>query len=217
MGILKLEENFSKDFFKLSENLKELFESMIKHGKIDLDKNEVSKAILIRLKYYYDYQDEIKKFLNKKRAPSAADFFVETIVFYLKVIFKIYELPLQVYSEKPIRRGSIQPDISIWNEKGEVVAIIECKTQLGWERYIWKKDFIKREKTLKKYFPGASAFLIVLTSSNWSGFRKDVDVGKKFFCLSNVWPTNINLNKLEDCLLNPIEPLISYFIKKYKI
>jgi len=218
MGILKLEKNFSKNYKALSNELNKLSDNIINHGKVDLNSNEISKAILVRLKYYYNHQNAIKKLLNKRYASPAADFFVETIAFYLNAVFKIYKMPLEVHSERQIKRkrNSIRPDISIWRDDTEVVAIIECKTQLGWNRHAWKSNFSERENKLKKEFPNASAFLIVLTSLNWPGFGEDKNVGKKYFCLSNVWPTDINIDKLDDYLLNPIEPIICNLIKKYK-
>jgi len=57
---------------------------------------------------------------------------------------------LEVHSERQIikKRGSIRPDISIW-KKNEVISIIECKTQLGWNRNKWEEDFQKRELKFK--------------------------------------------------------------------
>lgn len=56
-----------------------------------------------------------------------------------------------------------------------------------------------------------------MTSLNWPGFGEDKNVGKKYFCLlKNVWPTDINIDKLEGDLLNSIEPIICNLIKKYK-
>lgn len=216
MEILKLEKIFSENYKALSNELNKLSDNIINHGKVDLDNNEISKAILIRLKYYYDHQNAIKKLLNKRYASPAADFFVETITFYLNAVFKIYKIPFEVHSERQIKRkrNSIRPDISIWRGDAEVVAIIECKTQLGWNRHDWKINFSERENKLKKEFPNASAFLIVLTSLNWPGFGEDKEVGKKYFCLLDVWPTNVNIDKLD--LLNPIEPIICDLIEKYK-
>ena len=215
MNILDLEEDFSKKYIKLFNNLNKLLDEIVKYGRVDLKNNNVSKAILIRLKYYYDYQDNIKTLLNKRNAPSTADFFVGTVVFYFKAVFRIYNLPFEVYSEREIiqKKGAIRPDISIWLGNN-IVAIIECKTQLGWSRNDWKIDFIEREKKLKKEYPEALAFLLVVTSLNWGGFGNDNNVGKKYFCLSNEWPSKIDLNRLDSYLLNPIEPILIHFIEK---
>ena len=219
MSILDLEREFSKNFSALSSEFKRLFDSITEEGKVDLKHNEISKSILVRLKCYYDYQDALKSLLNKRYAPPAADFFVETVVFYLGAVFKIYNVPLEVWSERQIekKRGSIRPDISIWRSGSEVVGIIECKTQLGWKRDSWESDFSERENVLRGRFPKASAFLIVMTSLNWPGFGQDENVGRKYFCLlDDVWPNKINLDKPGDKLLNPIEPMISYLVTNYK-
>jgi hypothetical protein len=201
----------------LSSEFERLFDRITKEGEVDLKDREISKSILVRLKYYYDYQDVLKSLLNKRYAPSAADCFVETVVFYLRAVFKIYDVPLEVWSERQVekKRGSMRPDISIWRNDTEVVGIIECKTQVGWNRDNWEKDFSERENELRETFPEAVAFLVVLTSANWAGFRTDKNVGKKYFCLlDDVWPTQLNLDRLD--VLNPIEPMIAYFVTNYR-
>lgn len=219
MNILDLEKKFSIKYIELSNSLKKLSDEILKYGEVDLKNNDVSKAILIRLKYYYDSQQILKDILNKKYASPAADFFVETVAFYLKVIFQVYNLPLEVHSERNIRkkRGSIRPDISIWLNDN-LIAIFECKTQLGWNRDKWESDFKEREERLNREFPEAQAFLLVATSLNWGGFsQQDENLGRKYFCLSSEWPNKIDINKLDNYLLNPIDELIlSFFIKKYK-
>lgn len=77
--------------------------------------------------------------MNKKLAPVAADFFVETILFYLKLILDKYKKNYEVFSERQIKhhQSYIKPDISIW-DNDKVIAIIECKTNLGWNRKGWE-------------------------------------------------------------------------------
>ena len=113
-------------------------------------------------------------------------------------------------------RGAIRPDISVW-KNNKVVAIIECKTQLGWNRTRWEKDFRKRESKLKDKFPHAKAFLVVLTSKNWPGFPDDNrKVGKQYFTLSNTWPTNIRGDRVNSVIMNPIENLFKRIISGCK-
>jgi len=103
--------------------------------------------------------------------------------------------------------GAMKPDISVWKDD-QVIAIVECKTNLGWNRKNWKKDFLKREKDLKKYFPKAKAFLLVLSSKSWSGFpEKDDRVGKQFFALSSECMRKIGVQPLENVIENKIEGL----------
>lgn len=177
--------------------------------KVDLNltEKEISTAILLRLKAYYDSQVKIKEFLGKRYIAAGADFFVETILFYLKLILEKTAPDFQVFSEKSIkqRRGSLRPDISIW-KCNEVKAIIECKTQLGWNRDRWEEDFKKREDQLRKSYPNAKAYLLVMTLANWAGFGINCNVGKKYFVLSKCWPTDIN-EDIKDVIVNPFEVL----------
>lgn len=66
---------------------------------------------------------------------TASDFFVEAIIFYLKLILEKNKIDYEVHSERQIRqkRGAIRPDISVW-KKDKVIAVLECKAQLGWNR-----------------------------------------------------------------------------------
>ena len=171
MSLLEFEKKYWESLDNQHEQLVSLYEEIKLNALVSLEKREITKAILLRMKAYYDTQNKIKEFLNKRYLPAASDFFVETITFYLKVIFDIKNVGLEVHSERQIRpkRGAIRPDISIW-KNDEVVAIIECKTQLGWNRNKWEEDFQNRESKLKKEFPNANAFLVVMTSENWSGF-----------------------------------------------
>jgi hypothetical protein len=215
MSILEFEKSYSKVLNKQYKQLEMLYEKIISRGKINLDGRDVTKAILFRMKAYYEFQNRIKKLLNKRYSPAASDFFAETVSFYLKAILETYNTGLKVYSERQIRpkKGAIRPDISIWRGD-EVSAIIECKTQLGWNRDKWEDDFRGREEKLKKEFPKARAFLVVLTSENWPGFSPgDKKVGKQYFTLSSVWPTKISDDTIGTVIINPIEDLFKSILK----
>lgn len=214
MSLLEFERRYWESLDNQYKQLVNLYEEIRSNVPISFEKREITKAILLRMKAYYDTQNKIKKFLNKRYLSAASDFFVETIAFYLKVIFNIKNIGLEVHSERQIRprRGSIRPDISIWKNE-EVVAIIECKTQLGWNRDKWEEDFIKRESKLKDEFPNAKAFLVVMTSENWSGLPDDnKKVGEQYFTLSSTWPTNISADKIDNVIMDPIEDLFKIIL-----
>ena len=201
------------DKFNLSINdnytqLIESYENIIHNYTFDLSKIEVTEAILIRLKSYYQTQEKIKLFLEKRYLTAGADFFVESVLFFTKLFLKTSGSALEVHSERQIKkeRNSIRPDISIW--KGdELVAIIECKTQLGWNRNNWENDFIERESKLKKDFPDAKSFLLVMTGSNWPGFIGNPNLNISYFCiLKDIWPINYDNHSQ---ILSPIEGLLS--------
>jgi adenosine deaminase len=61
------------------------YSDILENYNFDLTKNEISDAILDRIKCYYLTQNDIKIFLNKRYQAAGADYFVETVLFYLQV------------------------------------------------------------------------------------------------------------------------------------
>ena len=164
----------------------------------------------MQLKSFFLTQEQIKRSLQKVYAAPAADFFTETVCFFLKVALEKLDSSLSVASEKAVERkkGSMRPDISVW--RGDtVIAAVECKTQLGWNRDGWLQDFEAREKRLKEQSPNARLFLLVMTGSNWPGFGKDRRVGKQFFVLLNkIWPNEFEVSEsVNENIVHPIERL----------
>jgi len=216
MSLLEFEKKYWKSLNNQHKQLMNLYKEIKADASISLEERDITKAILLRMKAYYDTQNKIKEFLNKRYLSAASDFFVETIVFYLKVILEIEDIGLEVHSERQIRqkKGAIRPDISVW-KNNKVVAIVECKTQLGWNRDKWEEDFKKRETKLKHEFQNAKAFLVVMTSKNCSGFPGgNKKVGEQYFTLSPIWPKNISLDKIDNVIMNmnPIEDLFKKII-----
>lgn len=210
MNVIALEKKYGASFNDHFSSLELLFKELTELSNIDFENQEISKAILIRLHSWYTWQNRIKKLLNKRYMPPGSDFFVETILFYLQTIFSIYNIDLEIHSERLVKskNESIRPDISIW-DGDSVLAIIECKTQLGWNREGWKKAFAERQQKIKRLFSQARVFLVVMSSVNWSGFGEDRRVGKNLFALYNVWPSEVDFDtKLDRYINNPIEPLI---------
>lgn len=182
-------------------------------ANIDLQGYDISTAVLLRLKSFLETQDVIKSNLKKVYAAPAADFFVETVVFYLQVVLAKLAPDLRVESEKNIVRmqGSMRPDISIWRQD-QVVAAIECKTQLGWNRDGWLHDFEDRESRLKVEFRSANLFLLVMTGRNWPGFGDDSRVGNQFFVLLNDTSPRDFIESSVSQIKSRIEVLISSLV-----
>ncbi len=218
MSLLNFERNYWENLNNQFNQLVNLYDEIRSNVSISLDEREITKAIILRMNAYYATQNKIKNFLNKRYISAASDFFVETIVFYLKLILDKNHIDYEVHSERQIKpkRGAIRPDISVWKDD-EVVFIIECKTQLGWNRHNWEKDFQEREIRLKGEFSNAKAFLLVMTSRNWSGFPDDdKKVGKQYFTLSSKWPTNISEDSIDEVIMNPIEDLFKQILSTAK-
>jgi len=209
MNIIKLENKYLRSLSNQYKKLIALYDDIKSEVHVSLKKRDITKAILLRMKAYYETQNKIKEFLNKRYVSAASDFFVESILFYLKLILDIKNKNFEVHSERKIKpkRGTIRPDITVW-KKDKVIVIIECKTQFGWNRYGWEEDFKKRELKLNEEFPNAKAFLVIMTSENWPGIPdNNKNVGEKYFTLSNIRPTNISPNNLDSVIINPIENL----------
>jgi len=153
---------------------------------------------------------KLKKFWISKSHKQVQIFFVEAILFSLKLFNEVEGLKLEVASERAIqrKRNAIRPDISIW--RGDtLLAAIECKTQLGWRRHDWTFHFDEREKKLKEIFPTATMFLLVMTGCNWPGFGNDPRSGKQMLCLlKDLWPTQIPKSFDPLILETPIERLL---------
>lgn len=187
-------------------------------AKVDLQGDDISRAILLRLKSFLETQDSIKVQIQKKYAAPTADFFVESVVFYLKVALALLAPDLCVFSERSIvqKKGSLRPDISVWRQD-QLVAAIECKTQLGWNRKGWLPDFEEREFRLTAEFPNSKLFLLVLTGKNWPGFGENLRVGKQFFImLKDTWPRDF-IETSSSQLKDRVEVLISTLIAHAEI
>lgn len=206
-NLIDLDKEYNQAITDIFKKMKAVYEKVPTEYKFDLNKTEISEAILLRLKAYYITQNEIKLLLDKRYLAAAADFFVESTLFFLKLYFKTEKLGLEAHSERQVmkKRNSIRPDISIWRGD-EIVATIECKTQLGWNRQNWEKEFWDRHERLKNDFPNAKSFLLVMTGQNWSGFGSNSKLNDCFFCLLNdIWPsTYVDSHQI----LTPIEGLI---------
>jgi len=197
---------YNKCIYSTAKELERSYKLIENSYRFDLSKSEITEAIIERLKMYYITQGKIKAFLEKRYLAPAADYFVESVLFFLKLYLAASETKLEAHSERQINKtkNAIRPDISVW--KGDkVIAIIECKTQLGWNRDNWEEQYKMRDKVLKNSFPKAKSFLLVMTGINWGGFGEHRLLGKKYFCLlSNIWPLEY---KGEFQILTPIEDL----------
>jgi hypothetical protein len=205
-NLTHFDSEYNKSISDTFEKLKAVYSNINNNYRFDLSNTEITEAILNRLKIYYETQNNIKTFLDKRYLAAGSDFFVESTLFFLKLYFKSQGDILQAHSERQIKqkRNAIRPDISIWKDN-EVIAIIECKTQLGWNRHNWEQQYVDRDKKLQADFPNAKSFLLVMTGLNWSGFGDNSKLSENYFCLLNdIWPNNYS-DKSQ--IFTPIEKL----------
>jgi hypothetical protein len=214
MGLTESEKEYIDIYKSQSAALENAFKKATA-SNLTLYSNEFIQCLIQRMKAYYETQNNIKRFLNKRYAAPAADYFVESVLYFLKLALEISNSKLEAHSERQIKRSrnSIRPDISIWKDDS-VVSIIECKTQLGWNRSNWESDFKKREQKLRNYFPQANAYLLVMTGNNWGGFSQENISSKKYYCILNdTWPTETDMHSISNVILTPIENLFKEVLK----
>jgi hypothetical protein len=212
---LKFEDEYAHTLDNLASALQRSYEQ-IKQTSTFSNEFDYSQAIANRLRAFYCSQLAVKKFLNKEVAQAGSDFFVETVLFFLKLFNDLENLGLEIASERPLqrKRNTIRPDISVWRGD-KLLAIIECKTQLGWHRQNWHEHFQYREQKLKDVSEEAKIFLVVMTSCNWGGFGNDSRVGEQLFCLLNEkWPTEhfITLDTPIEQLFDKLKTIASTFV-----
>jgi len=216
MKLIDIEKDYIEAYKNQWSALKRSFCISKEKVAIDFDSTDISTCLIQRLKAYYQTQNNIKDFLNKRYAAPAADYFVESVLYFLKLVIEVTNSNLEAHSERQIKRkrNAIRPDISIW-KNDEVVSIIECKTQLGWSRTTWQKDFENRQEKLNNDYPDADAFLLVMTGSNWGGFSEDhLNSGKYYCLLKEKWPIQIDINPFCDDIFTPIEKLFKLILQK---
>jgi hypothetical protein len=205
-NLKELDKSYLNSIAATYNQLEKAYRNIGSKYKFDLTGTEITEAILERLKTYYITQRKIKLILDKRYLTAASDFFVESTLFFLKLYLLSKGGNIQAHSEKQIKKKkkAIRPDISIWKQN-ELIAIIECKTQFGWSRNSWERKFLDRERKLKKDFPKAKSFLLVMTGVNWGGFGSHKNLNNKYFCLlDNIGPTEYSISSQ---IMTPIEGL----------
>jgi hypothetical protein len=146
MSIIDAGRSYRKALEALAPALDDSLRATLETGPLPLDGTEISKALILRLGSYYSSQDVIKKSLGKRYIGAGADFFVESVLFYLRAVIATHDLAVEAFGERALRpkRKAMRPDLSVWRDDS-CAAIVECKTQLGWSRNEWKVKFAERE------------------------------------------------------------------------
>ncbi len=218
------DEVFTDAIKETAEALKKAEDAIllsIDERQIDLNGKDITCAVLLRMKAYIETQNKIKAILGRRYISPAADFFTETVTHFLKLSLKILlKDQLRVCSEVKLgkERNSLRPDVSVWKGE-ELVAVIECKTQNGWNRDDWLVDIEKREKVIKESHKNAEFFLVVLSSANWGGFpENDTRVGVNF----NVFLKNGEsllrfTSDNTDAIQHPLEGVINKIVSLHNI
>ncbi len=213
MGIIELEREYCKSISNQPKLLENHYTKILSEIEPEASNKVITKAILMRMREYYITQKKVSNFLGINVNPPQAYNFEQTVLFYLKAYIEKKRKGWKVYSNENIgEKGNtlrpLRPDISIFDNSNKLIAAIECKLQLGYNRYNWEEKFKKREADILEKYPKAKVFLLVLTEENWDGFRGNSNERKKYFCLTEKWPTKLPEDISDKCILNPIEELL---------
>lgn len=134
--------------------------------------------------------------LSRKKEPAISEVFTEATIMLFDSIVRsesFSKLGWKVTSENNIKvfdKKYIKPDVALWkNEK--LIAVIECKTSLGFARNTWESDFKNRVELLKNVGVKEQAvFLFVASENCWQGFSTDDPRTLKTWfslCPKNTW------------------------------
>jgi len=177
-----------------------------------LSSRKVTNFILVWMREYYLFQKKFDALFNRSVMQPAADQFTAVVALALQKYLSARQSIGSVKSETNLerRKGSLRPDISIWQSIGELVGVVECKTNLGRNRYGWKKQYEDRTKRISTLSSHCLSFLCVLTKENWEvsweEFSGSPLAGKKWLCLSDLWPSKMGRN-VSSSIIHPVEPM----------
>lgn len=185
-NLLEIDKAFTEQYRSLLE-IQQKIHTQLSNYEFDLEKTEITEAIIERmLSFWYFHVNNNKVILDREINTTAADFFTETCLFFLKSYFKTAQ-GFEVYSEKTINdKSKLRPDISIW-KAGKLIAVIELKVSDGWKGKFMTSHLEERENLIKAEHP--SVYFGVLAF--WNFFSTDAPKwNKNYFSLLQFDPKN---------------------------
>jgi hypothetical protein len=152
-NLTNIDEVFCNQYKGLLEIQKNI-QSKLQDYKFDISKCEITDAIINRMNAFWAFHYFNKDVIERKTTTSAADFFTETCLFFIKAFFKNkYEVRSEVnILKEKIGHKALKPDISIW--KGEIlIAVIEIKLSNGFKGKHIIPHLEDRENKIKELYP----------------------------------------------------------------
>jgi hypothetical protein len=169
----------------------------------------VSVFMLTWMRDLRAFQKQFGSLFGRKKQPPLADDFTAAVALCLEQFLAARGYPGSVRCEETThkKRGATRPDVSVLSDANLLVATIECKTNLGWNRKGWKDQCEARNASLVGLFPGCTSYMCVLSQKNWNSeeFLNSPFSGKEWFCLSKVGVGKIG--DPADAILHPIESM----------
>ena len=220
-AIQLLNQHFSAtydDWVRIKDTLKGQFAGL--KDDAFLAERPATKFILAWMKKLGEFQTKFGHLFGRNKRPPKSDDFTAAVAICLEQFLAARGLGERVGSEETTHRmkGAQRPDVLVYSPAGPLLATVECKTDLGWNRKGWKGEIHERTRQLQASCPGSELFLCILTQSNWdySEFASAPECGKQWFCLSTVPVGRISDPVADTDILLPIEPLFLAILSKVR-
>lgn len=184
--LLQLEEAISAERNHHNDNLLQkanTIKELIQSNKMDvLDKKLISKAIVTRMFYAYKDSRAYNDKIGRIKKPAISDYFTESVAQYINAF--LADLPGVSLVMEESYKGK-RPDLMI-KKNNRVEYIFELKTDMGYSRNDWERIYWNKVEIYG--LPEERVYLLVLSSSNWSGFSGDKPF--QWISLSKEHPNN---------------------------
>lgn len=192
----KILESFNSMGLKPVEELLEYAEKCDMYGREEINLDDLQISMMTYLDKSAYRNQALSRAINRGREPQMGDSFTESLNMAFQSILSsslFNGLGWHIESERNFNLKNnqyLKPDVGCFNEK-DPIFIIECKTNLGYERYSWLESYERKlENLVASGLDPRRYFLCVLTESNWNGFPDtDVRTGKQWFtfCKKGTW------------------------------
>ena len=186
---------FSQNHLEPSKELLAYASSCDEFSLGNLSADDMQNSMCKYLDACASRNQSLSKVLGRTREPPIAETVTEAVNMFVDSITRsdsLRHLNLGVTSEKTVKLPSgkyIKPDVGIWQKDQErLLATVECKTCLGYQRKTWMIDYEKRVADFASVGVSQSAsILFVGTENTWGGFPKnDPRYRKTWFSLCPV-------------------------------
>lgn len=185
-NLLEIDKAFTEQYSSLFE-IQQKIQTQLSDYEFDLSKTEITDAIINRMDafWYFNVRNN-KELLGRVINTTAADFFTETCLFFIKSYFE-QNPEIEVKSESKITQvNGIRPDITIWKNK-LLIAVIELKVSNGWKGKFILPHLEEREKIIKAHHPNIYFGVLAF----WNFFdTKNENWNTKYFGLRNIEKNN---------------------------
>jgi hypothetical protein len=163
-----------------------------------------TRFILVWMRELKRYHSNFGSLFKRQKRPPVADDFTAAVALSLEQFLAARGFPGMVRCEQTTHqeRGALRPDVSLRSPPSDsLVATVECKSDLGWDRGDWRVKFQERTQKLQSAFPGCASYLCVLHKKDWDCNEK------QWYCLCRFPPTRLGDVISDSDILAPIEPM----------